>query len=167
MALGDPASPPPEPDTIPPPPSDHGITILPVQPNGTADLFKFRKDDVPLENHGIVLGRRLTGKLGPRESGGERIPAKPWRNGAICQVEVAAGLLGIQQRPGRQAAGVLLAQRATTEALIPRTRGGGDLGLTQPLGRNGRRNTARREPPCKLGRGRSDWRIIMQLTATS
>jgi CHAT domain-containing protein len=59
----------------------------------------------------------------PAEAGAKSITVRYWRRGEVRTAEVAAGKLGIQHQPGRNAADVVLAQQAADEALKPLTRG--------------------------------------------
>jgi tetratricopeptide (TPR) repeat protein len=123
LALGDPAYPAPTPgsDQAPPPP-DHGLLVVKVEPNGIANLFGVQPGDVLLEYNGTLL--KVQDDLRPvaADEGPKRVPIRLWRAGDVWQVEVAVGPLGVQFDP-RPAARVVLAERAAAEVLTP-SRGG-------------------------------------------
>src|SRR5262249_32924442 len=123
LALGDPAYAPKEPEPTPPTPPDHGIAILALQSDGTAERHGIRPGDVLLEYNGTILNSAADLKIIPAGEGGMRIPIKLWRNGEVRQIEVSAGILGIRHQPDRKAADVVLAQRAAAEVVKPLTRG--------------------------------------------
>ena len=125
LALGDPAYPRPAIAGPLPTPPDHGLAILDVVPNGTADLFGIRPGDVLLVYDGTVL--KSPSDL-PIDRAGERpikVPVTIWRDGEVRMLELPAGPLGIQSDPKRTAAQVVLARRAVSELLDPRVRAEG------------------------------------------
>jgi tetratricopeptide (TPR) repeat protein len=123
LALGDPAFPRPAPSGPPPTPPDHGIAILAVAPNGTADLFGLKAGDVLLEYNGKVLKSPGDLAVVPAGDRGIRVPITLWRDGEVRSLEIAAGPLGIRSNPNRPAAQVVLAQRAAAAVLHPGARG--------------------------------------------
>jgi tetratricopeptide (TPR) repeat protein len=112
LALGDPAYPAPQPgsDQAPPPP-DHGLLVATVEPNGIADLFGIKADDVLLEYNGTTLKTRDDLKVVAAGGGPNKVALKLWRAGEVRPIEVAAGPLGVGLDT-RPAAPVVLAQRA-------------------------------------------------------
>jgi CHAT domain-containing protein/tetratricopeptide (TPR) repeat protein len=123
LALGDPAFPKPAPSGPPPTPPDHGIAILAVVPQSTADLFGIKPGDVLLEYNGKVLKSQSDLAIVPAGAKAPRVPIKFWRDGEVRSLEIAAGRLGIQSNPNRPAAQVILARRAAAEVLTPSARG--------------------------------------------
>jgi CHAT domain-containing protein len=119
LALGDPAYPEPRPDPKPPPTPDHGLFVVKVESNGTADLFGVKPDDVLLEYDGTPLKARDDLKEVAADGGPKKVPLKLWRAGETRAVEVAAGPLGVQL-DARPAAPVVLARRAAAEVLAVR-----------------------------------------------
>jgi CHAT domain-containing protein len=119
LALGDPAYPEPKPEPAPPPPPDHGLFVAKVEPNGNADLFGVKAEDVLLEYDGTPLKARADLKVVAADGGPKKVPLKLWRAGETRAVEVAAGPLGVQLDT-RPAAPVVLAQRAAAEVLATR-----------------------------------------------
>jgi tetratricopeptide (TPR) repeat protein len=123
LALGDPAFPKPAPNSPAPAPPEHGIAILAVVPNGTADLFGLKPGDVLLEYNGKTLKSPSDLAVVPAGDKAIRVPIKFWRDGEVRSLEIAAGRLGIQSNPNRPAAQVVLALRTATEVLKPGARG--------------------------------------------
>jgi CHAT domain-containing protein len=119
LALGDPAYPEPAPDPKPPPPPDHGLFVVKVVPNGNADLFGIKPDDVLLEYNGAPLKSRDDLKPVAADGGPKKVPLTLWRAGETREVEVAAGPLGVQL-DNRPVAPVILAHRAAAEVLANR-----------------------------------------------
>jgi CHAT domain-containing protein len=118
LALGDPAYPEPKHEPKPPAPPDHGLFVVTVVPNGNADLFGIKPDDVLLAYDGAPLKTREDLKV-VADGGPKTVPLKLWRAGETRTVEVAPGLLGVQLDT-RPAAPVVLAQRAAAEVLAAR-----------------------------------------------
>jgi CHAT domain-containing protein len=123
LALGDPVFPRPAPSGPARTPPDHGIAILAVVPNGTADLFGIRAGDVLLEYNGKALQSHSDLAVVPAGDRAIRVPIQLWRDGEVRSLEIAAGPLGIRSSPNRPAAQVVLAQRAAAEVLHPGARG--------------------------------------------
>jgi Tfp pilus assembly protein PilF len=125
LALGDPAFPRPAPSGPAPTPPDHGLAILAVAPNGTADLFGIKPGDILLEYNGKAL--KSQGDLAVVPAGGKaiRVPIKLWRDGEVRSLEIAAGPLEIQSNPNRPAAQIVLAQRVAAEVLRSSVRAAG------------------------------------------
>jgi hypothetical protein len=123
LALGDPAFAKPAPRGPAPTPPDHGIAILAVARNSTADLFGLKAGDVLLEYNGKELKSQGDLAVVPAGENATRVPLKLWRDGEVRSLEIAAGRLGIQSNPDRPAAQVVLAQRAAAEILTPSIRG--------------------------------------------
>jgi CHAT domain-containing protein len=119
LALGDPAYPEPAPDPKPPPPPDHGLFDVTVVPNGNADLFGIKPDDVLLEYNGTPLKTRADLKVVAADGGPKKVPVKLWRAGETRAVEVAAGPLGVRL-DNRPAAPVVLAHREADAVLAVR-----------------------------------------------
>jgi CHAT domain-containing protein len=119
LALGDPAYPEPKPEPKPPPPPDHGLFVVKVVPNGNADLFGIKPEDVLLEYNGTPLKTREDLKVVAADGGPKNVPLTLWRAGETRAVEVAAGPLGVQLDT-RPAAPVVLARRAAAEVLAVR-----------------------------------------------
>jgi Flp pilus assembly protein TadD len=125
LALGDPAFPKPAPSGPAPTPPDHGIAILAVVPQSTADIFGIKTGDVLLEYNGKALRTAKDLAVVPAGNRAIKVPIKFWRDGEVRSLEIAAGRLGIQSNPDRPAAQVVLAQRAAAEVLSPRARAEG------------------------------------------
>jgi Tfp pilus assembly protein PilF len=125
LALGDPAFPKPAPSGPPPTPPDHGIAILAVVPQSTADLFGIKAGDVLLEYNSKVLKSPSDLAVVPAGNKAIRVPIKFWRDGEVRSLEIAAGRLGIQSNPNRPAAQVVMAQRAAAEVLRSGVRAAG------------------------------------------
>jgi hypothetical protein len=123
LALGDPAFPKPAPTDPAPTPPNHGIAILAVAPNSTADLFGLKPGDVLLEYNGQALRNSNDLAVVPAGDKAIRVPIQFWREGEVRSLEIAAGRLGIQSHPNRPAAQVVLAQRAAAAVLQPGARG--------------------------------------------
>jgi CHAT domain-containing protein/tetratricopeptide (TPR) repeat protein len=117
VALGDPAFLTPAPGGPAPTPPDHGVAILAVVPNGTADLFGIRPGDVLLEYNGKALKAQGDLAIVPAGDQAARVPIKLWRDGEVRSLDIAAGPLDFQSTPDRPAAQVVLAQRAAAEVL--------------------------------------------------
>jgi tetratricopeptide (TPR) repeat protein len=117
LALGDPAFPRPARTGPSPTPPDHGIAILAIVPNGTADLFGIRAGDVLLEYNRKVLKSQGDLAIVPGGDQAVSIPVKLWREGEVRALEIAAGPLGIESNADRPVAQVVLAQRAAAEVL--------------------------------------------------
>src|SRR5262249_10427697 len=103
----------------PPPPPDHGLFVVKVMPNGNADLFGIKPDDVLLEYDGTPLKARADLKVVSADGGPKKVPLRLWRAGETRSVEVAAGPLGVQL-DNRPAAPVVLAHRAADAVLAVR-----------------------------------------------
>jgi tetratricopeptide (TPR) repeat protein len=123
LALGDPAFPKPTPSGLAPIPPDHGVAILAVVPQSTADLFGIKAGDVLLEYNGQALQSQSDLAVVPSGNQATKVPIKFWRDGEVRSLEVAAGPLGIQSNPNRPPVQVVLAQRAAAEVLNPGARG--------------------------------------------
>jgi tetratricopeptide (TPR) repeat protein len=118
LALGDPAYPAAAPEPKSPAPPDHGLFVVKVEPNGNADLFGIKPDDVLLEYNGTPLKARAN--LKPVTADGpKKVSVKLWRSGETRSIEVAAGPLGVQF-DNRPAAPVVLAHRAADAVLAVR-----------------------------------------------
>jgi hypothetical protein len=102
---------------------DHGIAILAVERNRTADLFGLKAGDVLLEYNGKALHSPSDLAVVPAGDRAVRVPIKFWRAGEVRSLEIAAGPLDIKSNPNRPAAQVVLSQRAATEVLHPGARG--------------------------------------------
>jgi CHAT domain-containing protein/Tfp pilus assembly protein PilF len=123
LALGDPAFPKPAPGGPAPGPPDHGIAIVAVVPNSTADLCGIKPGDVLLEYNGKLLKSQSDLAVVAAGEKAIRVPVKLWRDGEVRSLEIAAGPLGIQSNPNQPAAQVVLAQRAAAEVLDAGARG--------------------------------------------
>jgi tetratricopeptide (TPR) repeat protein len=123
LALGDPAIPKAAPNGPAPAPPDHGIAILGVVPQSTADLFGIKPGDVLLEYNGKTLHSFSDLAIVPVGDKAIKVPVKLWRDGEVRSLEIAPGRLGIGSDPNRPAAQVILAQRATAAVLTPTIRG--------------------------------------------
>jgi tetratricopeptide (TPR) repeat protein len=123
LALGDPtfaAGPETAPDSALP---DHGILVLGVAPLSAADRSGVRPGDVLLEYNGKRLRDLKDLVLVAAGEKEVRVPIKLWRAGKVRDLEIAAGRLGIESKPDRPAAEVILAQREASAILDPLFRG--------------------------------------------
>jgi len=125
LALGDPAFPRPARPGPAPTPPDHGLAIVEVVPNGTADLFGVKAGDVLVEYNGKTLNVASDLAVVPAGDKAVRVPVKLWRDGEIRSLDIAAGPLGIQSNSKLPAAQIVLAFRAAAEVLMPGVRGEG------------------------------------------
>ncbi len=99
LAVADPAYPQPKDDAPAPEPPGAGLAVAGVVPNGNADLNGIREGDVLLSYAGTEL--KQAGDLKPVASDGgpRKVPVRYWREGITREVEVAAGPLGVDDRP--------------------------------------------------------------------
>jgi tetratricopeptide (TPR) repeat protein len=129
LAVGDPAFEGPARGGPAPEPPDHGLAVLAVVPNDTADLFGIKPSDVLLEYNRKELKGEADLVVVPLGDQGARVPIKLWRDGEVRALEISAGELGIRSSPDQPAAQIVLAQRAAAEVL----RAGGRPGALAPL----------------------------------
>src|SRR5262249_8632446 len=83
LALGAPPLPKPVRSGPTPDPPDHGIAILAVVPQSTADLFGIQPGDVLLEYNGKALRTLKDLAVVPAGDKPIRVPVKLWRNGEV------------------------------------------------------------------------------------
>jgi CHAT domain-containing protein/Tfp pilus assembly protein PilF len=119
LAVGDPAYPLPQPEAARFPPSNDGLYVAALVPNGNADLCGVRAGDILLEYNGKPL--KVKDDLHEVEPNGgpSKVVIRLWRAGESRRIEVAGGSLGVEVDT-RPVADIILAQRAAAKLLASR-----------------------------------------------